>query len=110
MDIVADYADCLGLGREAALDETLPWMLHVLHRREVRQARATQLQARATHVAVAPTAGCEGGARAFHGFLQELDDIARHDPFAPARASAGPTAEEIATFERFAQAARTAER
>lgn len=105
MDIVADYAAHVGLGREEALDETLPWMLHVLHRRDVRQAQQIKLAARATHVSTAASFGAEGGAPAFNGFLEELEEVIRHDPFAPEEIQDGPTAAEIATFERFAQAA-----
>lgn len=105
MDVVVDYAAFRGVGREEALNETLSWMIHVLHRRDVDRFEQARLHARAVHVAVAPTAGCEGGARAYHDFLTEMDDLIRSDPFADPQQRTGPTAEEIATFERFARAA-----
>ncbi|MBL9187934.1 MAG: hypothetical protein JNK23_10675 [Opitutaceae bacterium] len=82
-------------------------MLHILHRREVRRARAAQLTARAVNIAVAPTAGCEGSARGFAAFIREMQDIIDHDPLAsPQPGEGGTTREEIAAFQRLTRGAR----
>ncbi len=104
MDLVADYAAQVGVGREIALDETLPWIIHTLHRAEARAARRTQVLARTINLAVAPTAGCEGAARALDSFQEELQAIIDHDPFA--QPESGPTRAEIAAFERLTRGAR----
>jgi hypothetical protein len=78
-------------------------MLHMLHRRDVREARLAQTTARAVHVAVAPTAGIEGSGRNYSAFMAEQEDVIHHDRFA--EKPIGPTTEELAAFDRIAAAA-----
>lgn len=107
MDVIADYANLRAIGREEALNETFPWILFSLHRRDVEQAHKAQLAALAVNAGAAgPLCGSEGQ-RALQNFLAEQDQLIRHDPFAEEDPSQ-PTAREIALWEKMEARARAA--
>lgn len=105
MDLIADYANLCGIGREEALNEAVPWMLHCLLRHEASAARQSIMHARAVHAAVAPAMGCEGGTRLLQDFYAEQLQIMRRDPFSSPHDEASPTTGEIAFFKRIERSA-----
>ncbi len=107
MDVVADYANLRGIGREEALNEPLPWMLFCLHRRDVERARDLRDQALSSNLASASAFIGGEGTRALQDFLAEQEQLVRHDPFAPVDPSQ-PTRQEIETFDKMHARARAA--
>ncbi len=99
MDIVADASLVLRLPREEILDETLPWLLHVLHRDDVRQAALAKTAARSAALAAQCMHGGRDAANQLADFFSEMDRVIQRDPFAPPSVSSLLNA-EIAAFER----------
>ena len=102
MDLVADFAIVSGLGREAALDETLSWMQQVLARHAALEAARAKTSALGTLHACATGFGAKDAHHGFNAFLASMDAVIAAASPGPASDPNQPTAAEIATFERIA--------
>ena len=106
MDLIADYANLRGVGREAVLDETIPWMLHCLHRHAAKEARCAITHTHGTHVATAAAFGCEGGLRVLRHFYADQERIVDSTSLSSSTDRVCIAPAEIAFFERITRSAQ----
>jgi len=100
VDLVADFAIVSGLGREAALNETLSWMQQVLARHAALEAARAKIAATATFHAAATAFGAKDAHHGLNQFLAQMDAVIVAASPGSAPDPSAPAPEELATFAR----------